>query len=90
MLVGFYSGYGVCSSGEEGECEWGVGCAGPTHHQPIHTSISLPSGGGVRREKEEMKEGMQMATEPGTLGSTRPCGVKGSSVSVTRHRFVSP
>ena len=59
----------VCNSGEEGECEWGADCAIPTHHKPIHTSISLPSGGGIRGEKEEMKEGMQMATELGTSGS---------------------
>mgnify|MGYP001304881142 CR=1 FL=1 len=55
MLGGFIRVM-VCNSGEEGECEWGAGCASPTHHQPIHTSISLPSGGSVRREKEETKE----------------------------------
>ena len=47
---------------------WGAGCASLTHHQPIRSSISPPLGGSVRREKEEMKEGMQMAIELGTPG----------------------
>jgi len=41
----------------------------PTINLFIHpSSISPPSGGGVRREKEEMKEGMQMAIELGNPG----------------------
>ena len=39
--------------------------------------------GCVRRENEELKEEMQMAMALGTPGTTRSCGVKGSSVRVT-------
>ena len=43
----------------------------PTIHLVIHpSSISLPSGGDVRREEEELKEGMQLATQLGTSGKT--------------------
>ena len=29
----------LCNSGKEGGCEWGAGCASPTHHKSRHTSI---------------------------------------------------
>ena len=32
VLVGLF-GYMLCSSGEEGGCEWSVGCASPIHHE---------------------------------------------------------
>ena len=80
----------VCDSGEEGECESGAGCASPTHHKPIHTSISLPSGGGVRKEKEEMKEGIQMATELGTPGGNLALWVQGLVSLGHPSRSVSP
>ena len=40
MLVGLF-GYMLCSSGEEGGCEWRVGCASPIHHEsrPSHPNI---------------------------------------------------
>ena len=47
MLVGLF-GYMLCSSGEEGGCEWSVGCASPIHHESrpsppnIHQHPDLP------------------------------------------------
>ena len=32
VLVGLF-GYMLCSSGEEGGCEWSVGCASPIHYE---------------------------------------------------------
>ena len=46
--------------------------------------------GYVRRENEELKEGMQIAMALGTPSRTRSCGVKGSSVSVTRPTLFHP
>ena len=51
VLLGLF-GIMLCSSGSEGGCEWITGI-----NLVIHpSSISPPSGGGVRREKEELKE----------------------------------
>ena len=51
VLVGLF-GLMLSSSGSEGGCEWITGI-----NLVIHpSSISPPSGGGVRREKEELKE----------------------------------
>ena len=47
VLVGLF-GYMLCSSGEEGGCEWSVGCASPIHHESrpsppsIHQHPDLP------------------------------------------------
>ena len=40
VLVGLF-GYMLCSSGEEGGCEWSVGCASPIHHEsrPSHPNL---------------------------------------------------
>ena len=46
--------------------------------------------GCVRREKEELTEGMQMALALGKPGNTRSCGVKGSSVGVTLPALFRP
>ena len=51
VLVGLF-GFMLSSSGSEGGCEWITGI-----NLIIHpSSISPLSGGGVRREKEELKE----------------------------------
>ena len=38
VLVGFIRVM-MCSSEKEGGCVWGAGCASPTHHHSLHTSI---------------------------------------------------
>ena len=62
VLVGLF-GYMLCSSGEEGGCEWSVGCASPIHHESrpsppnIHQHPDLPPvrelGKGERSPKGE-------------------------------------